>query len=144
MAAGGVAAAGLVAAIVIGRFAGRAPRVELPPRQDARAAPTAAPQARALENVARIQGTPPAAAVAATFGCVSVNASPFAAVYVDGKHVADTPRACVRIRTGRHRIQFQSERQWSPEHVIVVQEAHSPDEPLRVSFDFRGREFLAR
>jgi eukaryotic-like serine/threonine-protein kinase len=113
-------------------------------------APSAETRPPEAPSVGRTTSPVPAKAVSvapaplAKFGCVSVNAHPFAAVYVDGAHVADTPQACVRIRTGPHRIAFQLERERSPEQPIVVEERHTADEPLRVSFDFRAKEFLAR
>jgi hypothetical protein len=73
-----------------------------------------------------------------------VNAVPFAAVYVDGHHVGDTPRACLRIRAGRHRIFFEADNERSPEHVVIVEEQHTAESPLRVSYDFRLRQFITR
>jgi hypothetical protein len=75
-------------------------------------------------------------------GCLSVNAVPFAAVYVDGRHAGDTPRACVRVRTGSHRIHFESPTGRSPEQTIVVTPQHTADSPLAVSYDFTGRRFI--
>ncbi len=77
-------------------------------------------------------------------GCLSVNAVPFAAVYVDGQNVGDTPRACLRIRAGRHRIFFEADGERSPENVVIVEDHHTSESPLRVSYDFRLRQFLAR
>jgi hypothetical protein len=77
-----------------------------------------------------------------SFGCLSVNAIPFAAVYVDGRHVGDTPRACVRVRTGSHQVHFESPAGRSPERAIVVTAQHTADNPLAVSYDFTGRRFL--
>jgi hypothetical protein len=71
-----------------------------------------------------------------------VNAVPFATVYMDGRPVGETPRACLRVGIGRHRLVFESEHGRSPEHVIVVGDRHTTDNPLRVSYDFRRRQFL--
>ena len=90
------------------------------------------------------QGRPLAVPPAVRAGCLSVNAVPFATVHVDGRQVGDTPRACLRIGRGRHRLHFESLNERSPEHVIVVDEKHTSDNPLRVSYDFRTHQFLAR
>jgi tRNA A-37 threonylcarbamoyl transferase component Bud32 len=92
---------------------------------------------------ARTTAPDPTAAGAGS-GCLSVNAVPFAAVYVDGQHVGDTPRACLRIRAGRHRIFFEADNERSPEHVVIVEDQHTAESPLRVSYDFRLRQFLTR
>ena len=96
------------------------------------AAPTVAPEALAA-----------AAGAAAKPGCVSVNAVPFAKVYVDGRLVGDTPQACVRVRQGAHRIQFEWAAERSPEHAITVTAEHTRDNPLRASYDFREGRFVA-
>jgi tRNA A-37 threonylcarbamoyl transferase component Bud32 len=75
-------------------------------------------------------------------GCLSVNAVPFATVYVDGRERGDTPQACVRVPSGSHRVHFQWARRRSPEHVVEVGSHHTPDNPLRVSYDFRTGRFL--
>jgi hypothetical protein len=75
-------------------------------------------------------------------GCLSVNAIPFAAVYVDGRHVGDTPRACVRVRAGSHQVHFESPAGRSPERAVVVTAQHTADSPLAVSYDFTSRRFL--
>jgi serine/threonine-protein kinase len=85
----------------------------------------------------RPPGTPPT-------GCLSVNAVPFATVYVDGRALAETPRACVRLSLGRHRLVFESMDERSPEETVVIEEQHTAETPLRVSYDFRTRQFLAR
>jgi serine/threonine-protein kinase len=101
-----------------------------------------APSTGAVER-ARTSAPDPTAAGTGS-GCLSVNAIPFAAVYVDGQHAGDTPRACLRIRAGRHRIFFEADGERSPEHVVIVEEQHTSESPLRVSYDFRLRQFLAR
>jgi hypothetical protein len=82
------------------------------------------------------------AATGESFGCLSVNAVPFAAVYVDGQHVGDTPRACLRVRTGARSLRFQSAEGQSAERSIVVTAEHTRDNPLRVSYDFHVRQFI--
>jgi serine/threonine-protein kinase len=103
----------------------------------------AASASQAAVDSPRASAPDPTAAGAGS-GCLSVNAVPFAAVYVDGQHAGDTPRACLRIRAGRHRIFFEAEGERSPEHVVIVDHQHTSDSPLRVSYDFRLRQFLAR
>ena len=104
---------------------------------------TAVPSPTPAVERARTSAPDPTAAGAGS-GCLSVNAVPFAAVYVDGHHVGDTPRACLRIRAGRHRIFFEADNERSPEHVVIVEDQHTAESPLRVSYDFRLRQFLTR
>jgi len=77
----------------------------------------------------------------ATPGCLSVNAVPFATVYVDGRAMGETPQACMRL-AGRHRVHFEWSDKRSPEHLVEVGAAHTPDNALRVSYDFRSGRFL--
>jgi len=89
--------------------------------------------------VARVEPPVPAA----KRGCVSVNAVPFAKVYVDGQSVGETPQACVRVRHGQHRIQFEWTGARSPEHVVTVAKEHTAENPLRASYDFRAGRFVS-
>jgi hypothetical protein len=84
---------------------------------------------------------PEAPAPAGKPGCLSVNAVPFATVYVDGRAMGETPQACVRL-AGRHRVHFEWSDRRSPDHVVEVGEAHTADNALRVSYDFRSGRFL--
>ena len=77
-------------------------------------------------------------------GCLSVNAKPFATVYVDGRAVGATPHACLRVSIGRHRLVFESMDERSPEEIVVVGDEHTAEAPLSVSYDFRARQFVAR
>ena len=74
-------------------------------------------------------------------GCLSVNAVPFATVLVDGKLVGETPAACLRVDVGEHRIQLQQADERSPERVVRVGEQHTVEHPVRLSYDFRSRQF---
>jgi hypothetical protein len=78
----------------------------------------------------------------ARLGCLSVNAVPFAAVYVDGQRVGDTPRACLRVRAGSRTVHFESADGKSPERTVVVTPEHTPESPLRLSYDFRVKQFV--
>ena len=70
-----------------------------------------------------------------------MNAVPFASVYLDGQYLGDTPRACLRVGAGEHRIQFQRDEDRSPELAIRVTEQHTPEQPLRISYDFTAHRF---
>jgi len=74
--------------------------------------------------------------------CLSVNAVPFATVYVDGRRAGDTPKACLRVMPGDHRVQFEASGERSPERVIHVTARHTADEPLRLSYDFNAVRFV--
>jgi serine/threonine-protein kinase len=77
-------------------------------------------------------------------GCLSVNATPFATVYIDDRAVGTTPHACLRVSTGRHRLVFESMDERSQEEIVVVGDQHTAEAPLSVSYDFRARRFVAR
>ena len=74
-------------------------------------------------------------------GCLSVNAVPFATVLVDGQLLGETPTACLRVKVGEHRVQLQQAGEQSPERVVRVGEQHTVDNPVRLSYDFRSRQF---
>ena len=78
-----------------------------------------------------------------TPACLSVNAVPFATVYVDGRDKGDTPQACVRVGAGQHRVHFRWLQRRSPDHVVDVGAQHTAENPLRVSYDFRTGRFLS-
>jgi hypothetical protein len=81
-------------------------------------------------------------AVAGKPGCLSVNAVPFATVYVDDREMGDTPQACLRLSPGRHRVYFQWSSQRSPHHTVEITSEHTADNALRVSYDFRAGRFV--
>jgi serine/threonine-protein kinase len=103
-----------------------------------------APPAQTNRLPRRTAAGQPKATASEKSGCVSVNAVPFATVYVDGRPVVETPRACLRVGVGRHQVVFESLHERSPEQVIVVDDQHTSDNPLSVSYDFRTRQFLTR
>jgi serine/threonine protein kinase len=74
-------------------------------------------------------------------GCLSVNATPFASVYVDGRLFGETPRACFRVRVGQRRVHFQASDDQSPERVVQITEHHTAETPQKLSYDFRARQF---
>lgn len=98
----------------------------------------------ALPTAPPAEPAAPPAPAAAKSACLSVNAVPFAAVYVDGEHVGDTPQACVRVAPGRRRIVFEWTLERSPEQIVVVDKRHTIDNPLRASYDFRTHRFVSR
>jgi hypothetical protein len=74
-----------------------------------------------------------------------VNAIPFASVFVDGRLLGETPRACLRVRVGERRVHFQaSGDDQSPERVVQITEHHTAETPQRLSYDFRARQFRER
>jgi PEGA domain len=84
----------------------------------------------------------PVAATSQESRCLSVNAVPFAEVYVDARPVGYTPMACLRVPVGEHRVHFQMDTQRSPERLLRVTARHTPDAPLRLSFDFNTGRFI--
>lgn len=77
-------------------------------------------------------------------GCLSVNAVPFARVFVDGKYAGETPKGCVRISAGERRVHFEKDGERSPERIVRVTEEHTADNPFSLSYDFRVRRYLDR
>jgi predicted Ser/Thr protein kinase len=74
-------------------------------------------------------------------GCLSVNAVPFATVLVDGQPLGETPAACLRVEVGEHRVQLQQAGDRSPERAVRIDEQHTVEHPVRLSYDFRSRQF---
>jgi eukaryotic-like serine/threonine-protein kinase len=89
----------------------------------------------------RATETPGAAGSPQQQGCLSVNAVPFATVLVDGQMLGETPTACLRVNVGEHRVQLQQAGEQSPERVVRVGEQHTMENPVRLSYDFRSRQF---
>jgi len=106
------------------------------------AAAKADPVPPPLRQVASSRSQPPGPAISTdATGCLSVNAIPFASVYVDGRHLGDTPRACLRVPVGEHRVYLQDGSDQSPERVIRVTDKHTAENPVRLSYDFKSRQF---
>jgi len=82
------------------------------------------------------------APTAAESRCLSVNALPFAEVYVDDRSVGYTPTACLRVPIGEHRVRFQMDGQKSPERLLRIAARHTPDAPMRLSYDFNTGRFI--
>jgi hypothetical protein len=104
------------------------------------------PTATASATVAQAATAPPAAspvaAVSQEARCLSVNALPFAEVYVDDRSVGYTPAACLRVPMGEHRIRFEMDGQRSPERLLRITARHTPNAPMRISYDFNTGRFI--
>jgi serine/threonine-protein kinase len=127
-----------------------APRTPAPTAVGRTARPRVAPALVVARTSVLASEAEPAAAPAVErpanqkTGCLSVNATPFATVYVDDRAVGTTPHACLRVSTGRHRLVFESMDERSPEEIVVIGDQHTAEAPLSVSYDFRARRFVAR
>jgi serine/threonine-protein kinase len=75
-------------------------------------------------------------------GCLSVNAVPFARVFIDDQPAGYTPKACLRVPVGEHRVQFVMNGQRSPERVLRITARHKTDAPMRLSYDFNTGRFI--
>jgi eukaryotic-like serine/threonine-protein kinase len=105
--------------------------------------PDATPVARPAPPAMRAAAAPaPVAATPSESRCLSVNALPFAEVYVDDRPAGYTPRACLRVPIGEHRVFFQMDGQRSPERLVQVTAQHTPETPLRLSYDFNAGRFI--
>jgi serine/threonine protein kinase len=84
----------------------------------------------------------PVAAASQEPRCLSVNALPFAEVYVDDRPVGYTPAACLRVPIGEHRVRFEMDGQRSPERLLRITARHTPNAPMRISYDFNTGRFI--
>ena len=71
-----------------------------------------------------------------------MNALPFAQVYVDDRPDGYTPKACLRVPIGEHRVHFRMDGQRSPERLLRITAQHTPDAPMRLSYDFNTGRFI--
>ena len=71
-----------------------------------------------------------------------MNALPFAEVYVDDKSAGYTPMACLRVPIGERRVRFQMDAQRSPERLLRITARHTPEAPMRLSYDFSTGRFI--
>ena len=69
-------------------------------------------------------------------------ALPFAEVYVDDRSAGYTPMACLRVAIGDHRVRFEMDGQRSPDRMLKISARHTPDAPLRLSYDFNRGRFI--
>jgi tRNA A-37 threonylcarbamoyl transferase component Bud32 len=138
-----LAAAAILVAIVVGIFT--SPLVErvIAIREEPRKSPPAGALTPSAATGASAPAVVDAQQPSAKRGCVSVNAVPFAKVYVDGRPVGETPQACVRVRHGQHSVQFQWGSEHSPEYLITVGKEHTAENPLRASYDFKAGRFVS-
>ena len=84
----------------------------------------------------------PVAAASQESRCLSVNALPFAEVYVDDRPVGYTPAACLRVPIGDHRVRFEMDGQRSPERLLRIAARHTSNAPMRISYDFNTGRFI--
>jgi serine/threonine-protein kinase len=87
-------------------------------------------------------GPAPVAASPQESRCLSVNALPFAEVYVDDRSVGYTPAACLRVPMGDHRVRFEMDGQRSPERLLRITARHTANAPMRISYDFNTGRFI--
>jgi eukaryotic-like serine/threonine-protein kinase len=84
----------------------------------------------------------PVAAASQEARCLSVNALPFAEVYVDDRPAGYTPAACLRVPMGEHRVRFEMDGQRSPERLLRITARHTSNAPMRISYDFNTGRFI--
>ena len=121
-----------------------APRPAAPSATPAAAKP-ATPKATTPTAAAAAAPAAVAAPVAASpqeSRCLSVNALPFAEVYVDDRSVGYTPAACLRVTMGDHRVRFEMDGQRSPERLLRITARHTANAPMRISYDFNTGRFI--
>jgi hypothetical protein len=72
-------------------------------------------------------------AVALPNGVLSLNAEPWAEVWIDGQKVGETPLGNVSVPIGPHEIVFRHPQLGEQRHAVTVTQAA----PVRVSVDMR-------
>jgi serine/threonine-protein kinase len=124
------------------------------PAAGAIAATTSPPEPRIERRAPRVtreqppvpsEPVPPAPGIVAAPGelaCLSVNAVPFAAVFVDGQLAGHTPKGCLKVPVGHRRVHFETPGERSPERVVRVTPQHTADDPARLSYDFTAGRFV--
>jgi hypothetical protein len=122
------------------------PSVDTRPEEPPRARPPQRPAPARPERRPTVPETrrpvPGAPAPSGDTACLSVNAVPFATVYVDGRRAGDTPKACLRVVPGARRVQFEASGERSPERLVHVTSRHTADDPMRLSYDFNSGRFV--
>jgi serine/threonine-protein kinase len=111
------------------------------PRPATAAVPAPAPRP-ATPPAPAPPGPAPVSASPQELRCLSVNAIPFAEVVVDDRPAGYTPTACLRVALGEHRVRFQMDAQRSPERLLRITVRHTPDAPMRLSYDFNTGRFI--
>jgi len=105
-------------------------------------APAAAAEAPRPAQAPRAEPARQQVAAVGPVGCLAVNAIPFATVWVDGRFAGHTPKACLRLPLGERRVRFEAVGEQSPERVLTLTTRHTPDEPIRLSYDFTTGRFV--
>lgn len=140
-----VVAVGVTCLLVLGAgtWAGWGRGPDVPRAQDSAGVKReAGPKAR--PETPTVAAPPAAERVAVTpreSGCLSVNAVPFAKVYIDDRPAGYTPKACLRVPVGEHRAHFVMDGQRSPERLLRITARHTAETPMRMSYDFNTRRF---
>ncbi len=104
--------------------------------------PTVTTATATAPPVASAPAPSPVAAASQEARCLSVNALPFAEVYVDDRPVGYTPAACLRVPMGEHRVRFEMDGQRSPERLLRITARHTSNAPMRISYDFNTGRFI--
>jgi serine/threonine-protein kinase len=104
--------------------------------------PTVTTATATAPPVAAAPAPSPVAAASQEARCLSVNALPFAEVYVDDRPVGYTPAACLRVPMGEHRVRFEMDGQRSPERLLRITARHTSNAPMRISYDFNTGRFI--
>jgi serine/threonine-protein kinase len=104
--------------------------------------PTVTTATATAPPVASAPAPSPVAAASQEARCLSVNALPFAEVYVDDRPVGYTPAACLRVPMGEHRVRFEMDGQRSPERLLRITARHTSSAPMRISYDFNTGRFI--
>jgi hypothetical protein len=71
------------------------------------------------------------------YGYVSINADPWAVVYLDGKLLGNTPILKAKVTVGKHRIELQHADYGKKVHTVEVTKSNSEENPLLVIKDLK-------
>lgn len=69
-------------------------------------------------------------------GSISINASPWAEVYVDGERIGETPIGNLSRPAGRHEVVFRHPELGERRETVILR----PDQPTRLSVNLRDRQ----
>ena len=75
-------------------------------------------------------------------GWTTADKKDLAEIYVDDQPAGYTPKACLRVAIGDHKVHFQMDGQRSPERLLRITARHTPEAPLRLSYDFNTGRFI--
>jgi hypothetical protein len=91
---------------------------------------------RTMRQVEVVSGKTSTLAVELPFGSLSINALPWAEVWIDGERVGDTPIAHLSRRIGRHEVVFRHPELGERRDTVLL----TVRQPVRLGIDMRSKQ----